>query len=119
MNNLEGYTEVQGSQHLTQADRRVFGRDYMASTSDVCGKPAYWKEPAEHDHVDFFQSFAKSREWVRQRRDWKVATRGKEKADDTQTTDSLDVLSSVMPERHRLTTGPPVVHVLSSATRCK
>ena len=169
MNNLERYTEVQRSQHLTQADRRVFGRDYMASTSDVCGKTAFWNEPAQHDHVDFFQSFAKLREkglpsslpaekeaavrqdpqllvlereierlrsdgapaseikaatgrarnyrsglrkrllqqykleWVRQRRDWKVATRGKEKADDAQTTDLLDVLSSVMPERRRLT----------------
>lgn len=141
----------------------------MASTSDVCGAGAFWKEPADHDHVDFFQSFAKliekglpsslpaekeaiirqdpqlldlereveqlrsdkapaseikattgraniyrsglrkrmlqqyKLEWVRQRRDWKVATRGKEKTDDTQTTDLLDILSSIMPERRRLT----------------
>ena len=141
----------------------------MASTSSVCGRTAFYNEPPEHDHVDFFQSFAKPREkglpsslsaekeaavrqdpqlleleretarlrsgrataseikaakgrarnycsglrkkrlqqykleWVRQRRDWKVATRGNGKADDTQTTDLLDILSSIMPERRRLT----------------
>ena len=169
MNILERYTEVQRSQHLTQADRRVFGKDYMASASSVCGRTAFYNEPSDHDHVAFFQSFAKLREtglpsslpaekvsaigqdprflemqrtvkslqfnkasaseikgakakarnyrasltkdslqkykmeWVRQRRDWKVTTRGKEIVDDHEPTDLLDVLSLMMPERQRLT----------------
>ena len=34
----------------------------MANTSSVDGKSAFLNEPAEHDHVDYFQSFAKFRE---------------------------------------------------------
>ena len=31
----------------------------MANTSSVAGKEAFLDEPAQHDHVDYFQSFAK------------------------------------------------------------
>ncbi|KAK3175952.1 hypothetical protein OEA41_007274 [Lepraria neglecta] len=41
-------------------------------------------------------------EWIRERRDWKVKTRGKESPDDEKRTDLLDILSRVMPERGRL-----------------
>ena len=34
----------------------------MANTSFVDGKFAFLNEPAEHNHVDYFQSFAKFRE---------------------------------------------------------
>ena len=43
-------------------------------------------------------------EWVRERRDWKVKTRGKERPNDETKTDLLDILSRVMPERGRLAT---------------
>ncbi len=142
----------------------------MANTSSVCGKSAFLGETAQHDHVDYFQSFAKFREkglpsklpakeedairrdpqlltfesevlrlkrergsafeikaaesksrayrarlskkrlqqykfeWVRERRDWKVKTRGKERPNDETKTDLLAILSRVMPERGRLTT---------------
>ncbi len=141
----------------------------MANTSSVDGRSAFLNEPAQHDHIDYFQSFAKSREkglpsrlpadredairrdsqllefeskvhrlkkgngtasqikaaeskvrgyratltkkslqqykleWVRQRRDWKVTTRGKERPNDDEQTDLLGILSRLMPERGRLT----------------
>ena len=34
----------------------------MANTSSVCGRSAFLGEAAQHDHVDYFQSFAKFRE---------------------------------------------------------
>lgn len=60
--NLERYTQVQRSQHLKQADRRVFDRDYVENTSSVCGRAASYNEPADHNLVDYFQSFTKLRE---------------------------------------------------------
>ena len=140
----------------------------MANTSSVDGRSAFLNEPAQHDHIDYFQSFAKSREkglpsrlpaeredairrdpqllgfkskvhrlkegngtasqiraaenkarsyrasltqkslqqykleWVRQRRDWKVKTRGRASPNDDGHTDLLEILSQVMPERGRL-----------------
>lgn len=41
-------------------------------------------------------------EWVRERRDWKVKTRGKERLDDKTKTYLLDILLWVMPELGRL-----------------
>jgi len=41
-------------------------------------------------------------EWVQQRRDWKIDTRGKERPDDDTKRDLEDVLSRLMPERGRL-----------------
>ena len=162
------YTEVERSQHINQTDPRVYGQSYVANTSSVCGKSAFLDEVAQHDHVDYFQSFAKFREkglptklpaekedairrdsqflklesevqrlkkrrslacdvraaeskartykarlykqnlqqhkleWIRERRDWKVKTRGKESPNDEKRTDLLDILSRVMPERGRL-----------------
>ena len=141
----------------------------MANTSSVDGRSAFLNEPVQHDHVDYFQSFAQFREkglptrlpadredlirrdshllelesnvhqlqkgsgtapqvkaaksrvrshranltrqslqlykleWVRQRRDWKVKTRGKERPLDDENTDLLEILSHVMPEQGRLT----------------
>jgi len=40
-------------------------------------------------------------EWVRDRRDWKVKTRGKERSDDNEKTDLVEILSRLMPERGR------------------
>ena len=57
--NTESYTVVERSQHLTQSDPRVFGDKYVANTSSVDGKRAFLHEVAQHDHVDYFQSFAK------------------------------------------------------------
>ena len=41
-------------------------------------------------------------EWVRQRRDWKIDTRGKERPEDDTKTDLESALSRIMPERGRL-----------------
>lgn len=41
-------------------------------------------------------------EWVRERRDWKVMTRGEGRAEDQSQTDLSDILARVMPERGRL-----------------
>ena len=169
MNDLGRYTEVERSQHINQTDPRVYGQSYVANTSSVDGRSAFLNEPAQHDHIDYFQSFAKFREkglpyrlpadreeairrdsqllelesnlkwlkrgngtasqvkaaesevrgyrasitkksllqykleWVRRRRDWKVETRGKERPNDDENTDLLEILSRVMPERGRLT----------------
>ena len=56
------YTEVERSQHVLQGDPRVWGQSYRANTSNVCGRSAALDEPAQHDHVDYFQSFAKFHE---------------------------------------------------------
>ena len=60
--NIEKYTEVERSQHITQTDTRVYGQSYVANTSSVDEKSVFLNEPAQHDHVNFFQSFAKFRE---------------------------------------------------------
>lgn len=41
-------------------------------------------------------------EWVQKRRDWKITTRGKERPEDDEKTDLLEILSQMMPERGRL-----------------
>ncbi|KAL8788271.1 MAG: hypothetical protein Q9213_001791 [Squamulea squamosa] len=56
------YTPVERAQHITQPDQRTYGRDYMANTSSVDGRSAFYNEPAQHDHVEYFQSFAGFRE---------------------------------------------------------
>ena len=164
MDDVERYTEVERSQHITQTDTRVYGQSYVANTSSVSGRDAFLGEAASHDHVDFFQSFARFREkglpnclpaeqedaikqdcyiklrnyihllkaqnadpselkaarskassdrrsitarrlqqhkleWVRERRYWKIATRGKEQPDDDPKTDLLDILSRITQER--------------------
>ena len=167
MDDVERYTEVERFQHITQTDTRIYGQSYVANTFSVSGRDAFLGEAASHDHVDFFQFFARFREkglpnclpaqqkdairqncfiklrnyihllkaenvdplelkaasskaslnyrsitakrlqqykleWVRERRDWKIATRGKEQPDDDLKTDLLDILSRITPERNRL-----------------
>jgi hypothetical protein len=46
---------VERSQHLTQADRRIFGRSYVAQTSSVDGQSAFLGKPADHSVNEFFQ----------------------------------------------------------------
>ena len=58
----EIYTEVQRSQHLTQADPRIFGQSYVANTSSVDGQAAFLGEQVNHSHIDYFQSLEKFRE---------------------------------------------------------
>lgn len=41
-------------------------------------------------------------DWAQQRRDWKIATRGKQRPDNDAKTDLLKILSQIMPERGRL-----------------
>ena len=41
-------------------------------------------------------------EWVQERRDWKVITRGKKRAEDDINIDLSDILCIIMPERRRL-----------------
>jgi LPS O-antigen subunit length determinant protein (WzzB/FepE family) len=47
---------------LTQGDLKVFGDSYVANTSSVDGKSAFLNEPAQHDHIEYFQSSEKFRE---------------------------------------------------------
>ena len=141
---------------------------YTANTSSVDGKSAFLDEPAQHDHVNYFQSFKRFQEkglptslpaekmaemqhdaryvelqkeieqlqhtkaakgkitaaqnklrsyrdslskvtlqryqveWVQKRRDWKVATRGKQRSEAHQQTDLLRILGQIKPERNRL-----------------
>ena len=162
----EIYTEVQRSQHLTQADPRIFGQSYVANTSSVDGQAAFLGEQVDHSHIDYFQSLEKFREpglpcelpahieeslrqdrrrrelesevrnysekgslhlkdskkrlatylktlkvnalrqyqesWIQQRRDWKIITRGKERAHDLDRTDLVHSLCLLFPERARL-----------------
>ena len=53
----ETYTAVQRSQHVIQADMRIFRVSYMAHTSPMDGQGAFLREPARHDHITFFHSF--------------------------------------------------------------
>ena len=165
---LARYTEVERSQHVLQGDPRVWGQSYVANIFAVCGRSTALDEPAQHDCVDYFQSFAKFHEsglpsklparevaaisqhpqflafeaevhrlisehgspskiqaavgkaracrlrltrkrlqqykleWVRERRDWKVMTRGEKRAEDQSQTDPSDILTRVIPERGRL-----------------
>jgi len=56
------YTEVERSQHLTQADPRIFGQAYVAATSSVDGQGAFLGEPLDHKHIDYFQGLDQFRE---------------------------------------------------------
>ena len=58
----EIYTEVQRSQHLTQADPRIFGQSYVANTSSVDGQAAFLSEQVDHSHIEYFQGLEKFRE---------------------------------------------------------
>lgn len=56
-------------------------------------------------------------EWIRERRDWKVKTRGKEGPDNETKTDLLEILLRVMPERGRLATTITSDRVVSEQER--
>ncbi|KAN0069234.1 Protein of unknown function (DUF3435) domain containing protein [Elaphomyces granulatus] len=162
------YTAVQRSQHLTQADERVFGQSYVANCSSVDGQAAFRNEESDHRHIEYFQSMEKFHEeglptklpshladdiyhdsqlrelenemqtlaqtgvggksrsrpkqryanrlkklknqalrqyqeqWVRERRDWNILTRGKEAAQDKSKTDFVQSICLLIPERGRL-----------------
>ncbi|OAG42721.1 AdoMet-dependent rRNA methyltransferase SPB1 [Fonsecaea monophora] len=162
------YTAVQRSQHLTQADERVFGQSYVANCSSVDGQAAFRNEKSDHRHIEYFQSMEKFHEeglpdklpshlddgiyrdpelrelekemqtlvqpeggsiarsrpkqqyanrlkklkkqalrqyqenWIRERRDWKILTRGKAAAQDKSKTDFVQSLCLLIPERGRL-----------------
>ena len=42
-----------------QTDTHVYGQSYVVNTSSVCRRSTFLSEPAQHDHVNYFQSFAK------------------------------------------------------------
>lgn len=48
-------TLVQHSQHLTQADPRVFGQSYVANCSSVDGQAASRDEESDERHIEYFQ----------------------------------------------------------------
>jgi Protein of unknown function (DUF3435) len=50
------YTEVQRSQHFTQADSRIFSQSYVANTFSVNNQAAFLDERVNHSHIDYFQS---------------------------------------------------------------
>lgn len=56
------YTEVERSQHLTQADPRIFGQAYVANTSSVDGQGAFLGEATNSKHIDYFQGLERFRE---------------------------------------------------------
>ncbi|RKK18157.1 hypothetical protein BFJ66_g971 [Fusarium oxysporum f. sp. cepae] len=59
---LDGlYTEVERSQHLTQADKAVFGQSYTADTSSCDGLSAFLREKPDHRAVEYFQGLAQFR----------------------------------------------------------
>jgi hypothetical protein len=53
---------VQRSQHLTQADPRVFGQSYVANCSSVNGQAAFLGEDSDHRHIDYFQGLERFHE---------------------------------------------------------
>ena len=56
------YTEVERSQHLTQSDRSIFGRSYVAQTSSVDGQSAFLGRTPDHSVNEFFQGLEPLRE---------------------------------------------------------
>jgi hypothetical protein len=159
---------VQRSQHLTQADPRIFGQSYVANCSSVDGQAAFRDEDTDNRHIEYFQGLEKFHEeglpdrlpmhleealqrnpqlcemkaeiqaltqavggndavskakrqytnhpkklkpkalyqhqehWVRERRDWKILTRGREVAQDRRKTEFVESMCVLIPERGRL-----------------
>ena len=56
------HTEIERSQHLTQADPRVFGQYYLADCSSVSGMDVFLREKDDRRHIDFFQGLETQRE---------------------------------------------------------
>ena len=59
MNDVERYTEVEQSQHIMQTDTHVYDQSYVANTFSVSERDVFLSEAASHDHINFFQSFAR------------------------------------------------------------
>jgi hypothetical protein len=53
---------VQRSQHLTQADPRIFGAAYVANCSSVSGIDSFLGEKRDHRHIEYFQGLERFRE---------------------------------------------------------
>ncbi|KAK5214871.1 hypothetical protein LTR96_011715 [Exophiala xenobiotica] len=172
------YTAVQRSQHLAQADERVFGQSYVANCSSDDGQAAFRNEKSDQRHIEYFQSMERFHEeglpdklpshiaddiyrdpelrdlekemqtlaqtgggskarsqhkqryanrlkklknkalrqyqeqWTRERRDWKILTRGKEAAPDKSKTDFVQSLCLLIPERGRLAQEMAADHAL-------
>ena len=53
---------MQRSQHLTQADPRVFGVSYVANCSSVDGVGAFFGEKLDHRHIEYFQGLERFHE---------------------------------------------------------
>ncbi|KAG4258505.1 hypothetical protein FPRO03_03459 [Fusarium proliferatum] len=56
------YTEVERSQHLTQADKAVFGQSYTADISSCDGMSAFLREKPDHRAVEYFQGLTQFRQ---------------------------------------------------------
>lgn len=56
------YSEVQRCQHISHADRAVFGRSYVANVSSCDGLAAYLGEQPDHTVVEYFQGIGRFRE---------------------------------------------------------
>lgn len=56
-------------------------------------------------------------EWVWERRDWKIMTRGRERPEIDTRTDPLEILPIVMPERGRLAKTMILDYVVSNKER--
>ena len=56
------YTEIQRSQHLTQADPRILGQSYLANTSSVDGQGAFLGETLGYSHIKYFQGLGQFHE---------------------------------------------------------
>lgn len=53
------YTETERSQHILQADRRVFGQSYVAFVSSCDGFAAFMGEEPDHTAVEYFQGISR------------------------------------------------------------
>jgi Protein of unknown function (DUF3435) len=58
----ELYIKVQRSQHLIQADPRIFGQSYVANMPSVDSQAASLGEQVDYSYIDYFQSLERFRE---------------------------------------------------------
>jgi hypothetical protein len=59
---LGRYTEVERSQHLTHADKAVFGQSYTADISSCDGMSAFLREKPDNRAVEYFQGLSQFRQ---------------------------------------------------------
>ena len=93
--------EIDGEKSLLDLQKRIqLLRSESASDSDVenaISEARNYKARITRKRLVLYQL-----EWVQQRRDWKIATRGREVPNDGWRNDLENVLSGIMPERARL-----------------